>query len=187
MVNNNVIFKYGETVNYISIVKSKNNEPEYKMYWNCTVISSDEYNEENNSRMVIFRDRGSKELPESKEIDMELRNLLIQTGIINPKSKYDYYNFCWEPINKLISCDQEEKETKENYYDDHYQSEHQPIETMQANMTEEEFEGFLRGNIIKYACRYGKKDEKKKEAEKIKRYAEWLEQVVNGETINPRK
>lgn len=68
----------------------------------------------------------------------------------------------------------------------HYVSDHQPIETMQANMTNEEFIGFLKGNIIKYACRCGKKDEPLKEAEKIKQYAEWLCIVLSDGTIDPR-
>lgn len=68
----------------------------------------------------------------------------------------------------------------------HYVSDHQPIETMQSNMTHAEMIGFLKGNIIKYACRCGKKDEPLKEAEKIKQYAEWLCIVLSGGTINPR-
>lgn len=68
----------------------------------------------------------------------------------------------------------------------HYVSDHQPIETMQSNMTHEEMIGFLKGNIIKYACRCGKKDEPLKEAEKIKQYAEWLCIALSGDTINPR-
>lgn len=68
----------------------------------------------------------------------------------------------------------------------HYISDHQPIETMQSNMTHEELIGFLKGNIIKYACRCGKKDEPLKEAEKIKQYAEWLCIVLSGGTIDPR-
>lgn len=68
----------------------------------------------------------------------------------------------------------------------HYVSEHQPIETMQSNMTHDEMIGFLKGNIIKYACRCGKKDEPLKEAEKIKQYAEWLCVVLSGGTIDPR-
>ena len=42
-------------------------------------------------------------------------------------------------------------------YDDHYQGDVEPIELMQAQMTREAFMGFLRGNIIKYASRFGKK------------------------------
>ena len=68
----------------------------------------------------------------------------------------------------------------------HYISDHQPIETMQSNMTHDEMLGFLKGNIIKYACRCGKKDEPLKEAEKIKQYAEWLCIVLSGDTIDPR-
>lgn len=68
----------------------------------------------------------------------------------------------------------------------HYISDHQPIETMQSNMTHAEMIGFLKGNIIKYACRCGKKDEPLKEAEKIKQYAEWLCIVLSGGTIDPR-
>lgn len=73
-------------------------------------------------------------------------------------------------------------------YDSHYNmSDHKPIEVMQANMTADEFIGYLKGNIIKYACRMGRKDDVKKEASKIRRYAQWLEQAVSGETIKPRK
>lgn len=83
------------------------------------------------------------------------------------------------------------KEVVANYnknYDEHYNiSNHQSIEVMQANMTHEEFIGHLKGNIIKYVLRMGRKDDVKKEAAKIRRYAQWLEQAVNGETIDPRK
>lgn len=67
----------------------------------------------------------------------------------------------------------------------HYETAHQPIETMQANMTPEEFVGFLKGNIIKYACRCGRKDDPKKEAAKIKQYADWLVDALQDKTINP--
>lgn len=72
-------------------------------------------------------------------------------------------------------------------HDSHYQTAHQPIEVMQANMTKEELIGFLKGNIIKYACRCGRKDAALKEADKIKRYAGWLVDVLQGKTIDPRK
>lgn len=84
----------------------------------------------------------------------------------------------WQPAFK--------QETTTENFDEHYQSEHQPIETMQSNMTPEEFVGFLKGNIIKYVCRLGKKDEPAKEAAKIRRYSEWLEKAIKGEKINPR-
>ncbi len=73
-----------------------------------------------------------------------------------------------------------------NYHDAHYKGSVQPIELMQAQMSPDEFIGFLKGNIIKYACRIGKKDEPGNEADKIIRYAEWLKRALMGETINPK-
>lgn len=73
-----------------------------------------------------------------------------------------------------------------DHYDNHYQGEVQPIEIMQAQMTPEAFMGFIRGNILKYTCRAGKKDDITKETTKILRYAEWLHKVAQGEKINPR-
>lgn len=72
------------------------------------------------------------------------------------------------------------------HHDTHYQTKTQPLETMQANMTHEEFIGFLKGNIIKYACRSGRKDDPLKEAEKIQRYAGWLVEAIKGNIIDPR-
>lgn len=63
----------------------------------------------------------------------------------------------------------------------------QPIEVMQSNMTHEQFVGFLRGNIIKYTCRMGRKDDVTKEAAKIKQYATWLEQALRGEKVQVNK
>lgn len=54
---------------------------------------------------------------------------------------------------------------------------HEPIEVMKERMTHEQFEGFLWGNIIKYALRYSRKEEKKKTAEKILEYASWLSDI----------
>lgn len=69
--------------------------------------------------------------------------------------------------------------------DNHYDGEVQPIELMQAQMTKEAFIGFLRGNIIKYAARLGKKDAPEKEAKKIQTYANWLVKVLNNQEIHP--
>lgn len=68
----------------------------------------------------------------------------------------------------------------------HYQLlSQQPIEIMQTLFSADEFRGFLWGNVIKYALRYGHKDERRKEAEKIAQYAEWLARAERGETIKP--
>lgn len=68
----------------------------------------------------------------------------------------------------------------------HYQLlNQQPIEIMQTLFSAEEFRGFLWGNVIKYALRYGHKDERRKEAEKIAQYAQWLAMAERGEAIKP--
>ena len=68
----------------------------------------------------------------------------------------------------------------------HYQQVgEQPIEIMQNKMTHEQFVGFLRGNVIKYACRMGYKDEPLKDAQKAAQYAKWLCMAVDGKKINP--
>ena len=72
-------------------------------------------------------------------------------------------------------------------YDEHYQGDVEPIELMQAQMTREAFMGFLRGNIIKYASRFGKKDNMAKEATKIRVYAEWLEVAAMDDVVNPHE
>lgn len=48
------------------------------------------------------------------------------------------------------------------------------IKVLKAWMSKEEYEGFLKGNAIKYICRCGKKDEEIQELEKAKWYLEKL-------------
>lgn len=51
----------------------------------------------------------------------------------------------------------------------------QPWDVMEAVLTPEEFRGFLKGNIIKYALRQGKKDSD--DAGKAKHYREKLKEM----------
>lgn len=70
----------------------------------------------------------------------------------------------------------------------HYQQgTKQPIEIMQDVMNRDELIGFLRGNILKYAMRYGHKETERpvKDVEKLKQYAEWLILVLNYQKIEP--
>lgn len=53
----------------------------------------------------------------------------------------------------------------------------QPWTVMQAVLTPEEFRGFLKGNIIKYAMRQGRKDSD--DAGKALHYMQKLEQVTS--------
>ena len=62
---------------------------------------------------------------------------------------------------------------------DHYKTMTiQPWHVMQAVLTHEEFVGFLKGNIIKYSLRQGKKDSP--DADKCKHYMQKLEEVERG-------
>ena len=54
----------------------------------------------------------------------------------------------------------------------------QPWNVMQSVLTPAEFKGFLKGNIIKYAMRSGKKIGASDDSEKAKHYAQKLAEVV---------
>ena len=71
----------------------------------------------------------------------------------------------------------------------HYSGTIQPLEFMQANMTKDEFVGFLKGNVIKYVSRAGKKkgSDMKSDIKKAERYLVWLQEVLDGKIINPRQ
>jgi len=58
---------------------------------------------------------------------------------------------------------------------DHYKTMAvQPWAVMEAVLTPQEFQGFLKGNIIKYSMRQGKKDSP--DADKAKHYMQKLEE-----------
>lgn len=69
----------------------------------------------------------------------------------------------------------------------HYQNRIQTIETIQAAMTGEKFQGYLQGNIMKYAARLGKKGPALTDARKIKQFAIWLVEALEGKVIDPQK
>lgn len=55
----------------------------------------------------------------------------------------------------------------------------QPWTVMEAVLTQEEFRGFLKGNIIKYSMRNGKKDSD--DAGKAKHYLKKLNEIDSGD------
>ena len=55
----------------------------------------------------------------------------------------------------------------------------QPWDVMQAVLTPEEFRGFLKGNVIKYAMRQGKKDGSD-DAGKAQHYRQKLAEVMGN-------
>jgi hypothetical protein len=56
----------------------------------------------------------------------------------------------------------------------------QPWHIMEAVMTHDEFVGFLKGNIIKYSLRAGRKDGSD-DAGKAKHYMQKLKEITNGD------
>jgi hypothetical protein len=54
----------------------------------------------------------------------------------------------------------------------------QPWHVMESVLTREEFIGYLKGNVIKYGMRQGKKDSP--DAEKCIHYRQKLDEVLNG-------
>ena len=54
----------------------------------------------------------------------------------------------------------------------------QPWDVMQAVLTPEEFRGYLKGNVLKYALRAGKKTGADDDAPKAKHYIEKLQEVT---------
>ena len=122
----------------------------------------------------------------------EKRLGVIQVRTFDPESMNWKYRVAFYdpdsdiPASLVLSGGELTQSTMSEHYDAHYQGDVQPIELMQSAMSAEAFMGFLRGNIIKYACRLGKKDDVAKETTKILRYAEWLDKVTKGEKVNPR-
>ena len=48
------------------------------------------------------------------------------------------------------------------------------IDFIRAKLTPEEFEGYCKGNVLKYLSRAGHKDDKSQEYSKALKYMEWL-------------
>ena len=66
-----------------------------------------------------------------------------------------------EDDNKAKNPNSKHYELWENFED---------INVTKLTLTDEEYKGFLKGNILKYRLRVGKKDDVLKEIEKIKDY-----------------
>ena len=56
----------------------------------------------------------------------------------------------------------------------------QPWDVMQAVLTRDEFIGFLKGNVLKYSLRAGKKAGAEDDAEKAKHYTQKLREVMRA-------
>ena len=84
------------------------------------------------------------------------------------------------PIDTLVKIAEDDAINPSHYKVDGIP---EAIEIMEHLMTKEQFEGFLWGNILKYAYRYGRKGDKKETAGKIEWYAKKLKEVVGNATV----
>lgn len=84
-------------------------------------------------------------------------------------------------VNEVINVDMEGTPDKAT----HYKGAVEPLEVMARILTKDEFVGFLKGNIIKYSYRAGRKqgESGEKDRNKFIVYSEWLHKVTNGEPI----
>jgi hypothetical protein len=57
---------------------------------------------------------------------------------------------------------------------DHYKNDIECIDAIRAQLTEDEWRGYLRGQIAKYNWRLGRKDDPAQDAKKLLWYALWL-------------
>lgn len=74
----------------------------------------------------------------------------------------------------IDSAIKEEKMAKKDVAEqEHYAYGVQPIEYMKSRFSEEEYSGYLLGNVIKYVSRYKKKNGLE-DLEKAKVYLNWL-------------
>jgi hypothetical protein len=66
----------------------------------------------------------------------------------------------------------------------HYMTgEYQPILIMQDKLTNDQFIGYLLGNVIKYSLRLNHKNQSRSDAGKCSQYAYWLCLAMDGEII----
>jgi hypothetical protein len=54
----------------------------------------------------------------------------------------------------------------------------QPITFMEASFPPEQYVGFLRGNVLKYLCRFDHKGTPDADLKKAAQYLEWLREAV---------
>lgn len=95
--------------------------------------------------------------------------------------------YAWTPEMLEFLPPIETEEDKPEVFNKHYeQMGIQPIEVMQQAFSPEEFKGYLKGNILKYTMRAGKKqgEAAEKDLAKLNVYSKWLEEFIARGAIN---
>lgn len=101
--------------------------------------------------------------------------------------RYDYLKEWEDTVDKAIEevINDEYKNKVKNPNSTHYElwDSFEAIDVIKLSLTPEEYRGFLKGNILKYQLRLGKKDNVDKEIVKIKDY----QSELNESTTSPSK
>lgn len=71
-----------------------------------------------------------------------------------------------------------DKDQKSRYYD---VGGIETLDVIKAKLTQEQFKGFLMGNVLKYSCRLNHKGCADRDAEKIAYYSKWLKDFFEKE------
>jgi hypothetical protein len=132
-----------------------------------------------------------------KEINNEL-NLEFEITEVDPISVFSYH----VGFYKRGQVDLTTEQYKEVFIDKYYtkieenkmnieENKHhllwkgtQSLDVMKLSLTKEEYIGFLKGQILKYQLRLGKKDDVAKELKKIQDYTNELNKMLDEESNN---
>lgn len=126
----------------------------------------------------LFRINGVGELLYKNYDELDEYGVIPTSKIIqNAQEAFDYHV---EPLRDSSCIFGDGGVSSPDYYQ---VSTEQPIQIMREIMTQDEFIGFLWGNIIKYSMRMKRKDNPVSEVKKIKQYATWLINVYDGKEL----
>ena len=95
------------------------------------------------------------------------------TGSSMHDDRYQDNIYGWHELKGKTTMSQDKKS---NYYDT---GNIETIEIVKAELTHEQYIGYLLGNVIKYACRLNFKGSKSRDSEKLANYSKWLEAEIN--------
>ena len=120
-----------------------------------------------------------------KIVDLTNNGYLIEFDSVNERDKNVTTGWIDEFYNQVINfkVNINEMNIEENKHHQLWEG-MQSIDVMKAVLTHEEYIGFLKGNIIKYQLRLGKKDNLTKEKQKINDYTNELNKALNEKNNN---
>ena len=135
---------------------------------------------------TILRSNGEMMLRGKSETVKKQAEALVDAGVCDmdealktvredyPDFRTDYRGYKY-PVGTSTKEENSGKASEQ----EHYKASVQPLQIMQMVMTQAEILGFLKGNVIKYACRAGKKagESYEKDMTKCKQYYDWVKEL----------